>query len=420
MLGNVANQPLSQPIDRLVQEALEQELERQRNNIELIASENSVSPAILAALGHPMSNKTLEGYPGRRFHGGGQFVDTVETAAIERAKQLFDANYANVQPHSGAQANQAVFVAFLSPGDTVMSLDLAAGGHLSHGAKPNMSGRWFNIQHYGVDRDTGRIDYDALAVQARDVNPKLLIAGGSSYPREIDFKRMSEIAKEVGALFLVDMAHIAGLVAGKAHPSPIPYADIVTCTTTKTLRGPRGGLIMSASEHIGKKIQSGVFPGAQGSLHANVIAAKAICFEEALDPSFQVYAKAVVENAQTMAATLIERGIDIVTGGTDTHKVLVDFRSKGLIGQQVEDALAQVNITSNKNPIPFDNPRPADWQGLRLGTAAATTRGLNREAVITLSHVIADVIDAVASKDATAFERAKKVVGDLCSAHPFY
>ena len=405
--------------DAIVREALTNERVRQQNSIELIASENIVSPAVLAALGHQMVNKTLEGYPGKRFHGGGQFVDVVESAAIDRAKELFGAAYVNVQPHSGAQANQVVFFAFLKPGDRVMSLDLAAGGHLSHGAKPNMSGRWFDIHHYGVDRETGTIDYDALEKQALEVKPKLLIAGGSAYPREIDFARMAQIAKSVGALYLVDMAHIAGLVAAGVHSSPVPHADIVTCTTTKTLRGPRGGLILSARNDLDAKLQSGVFPGVQGSLHSNVLAAKAVCLGEALKPKFKDYGRQVVNNARALAGVLKGRGNKLVSGGTDTHMVLVDFTPKGLLGQDVEDALAQVGITSNKNPIPFDSAKPSEWAGLRLGTAAATTRGLGDTEMEALANTICDVIDAAASHNLEpVLDDAKNTVNQLCQAFP--
>ena len=380
--------------DPLIAEALANEKQRQQSQIELIASENIVSQAVREALGHEMTNKTLEGYPGNRFHGGGEFVDVVEQAAIDRAKELFGAAYCNVQPHSGVQANQAVFFALVKPGDRLLSLDLAAGGHLSHGAKPNYSGRWFEAHNYTVDRQTGLLDYDQIEKQADEVRPKLLIAGGSAYPREIDFTRMADIASKVGARFLVDMAHIAGLVAAGVHPSPVPHADIVTCTTTKTLRGPRGGLILSRSDEFAGKLQSAIFPGVQGSLHSNVLAAKAVCLGEALQPSFRTYAAQVKKNAQTLAATLASRGVSIVGGGTDTHMVLLDLSAKGIIGSDAEQALAAANITSNKNPVPFDNPRPADWVGLRLGTAAVTTRGFDENAMIKVANLIADLIDA--------------------------
>jgi glycine hydroxymethyltransferase len=368
-----------------------------------------------------MTNKTLEGYPGSRFHGGGQFVDVVEQAAIDRAKELFGAAYANVQPHSGTQANQAVFFTLVKPGDRILSLDLAAGGHLSHGARPNLSGRWFEAHHYTVDRASGLMDYSAIEAQAKEVRPQLLIAGGSAYPREIDFARMAAIAETVGARFLVDMAHVAGLVAAGVYPSPISHADIVTCTTTKTLRGPRGGLILSRSEDFAKKLQSAIFPGVQGSLHSNVLAAKAVCLGEALQPEFKAYCRQVVANARRLAATLQERGIEVVGGGTDSHMVLLDLASKGLKGQDAENALAAANITSNRNPIPFDAPRPSAWMGLRLGVAAATTRGLGEAEMTVLGACIADLIEAAAADrlDA-AVPGAAREVARLCERHPIY
>ncbi|NNE22399.1 MAG: serine hydroxymethyltransferase [Rhizobiales bacterium] len=383
--------------DPLIANALASEKQRQQDQIELIASENIVSPAVRAALGHEMSNKTLEGYPGKRFHGGGEFVDVIEQAAIDRAKELFGAAYCNVQPHSGAQANQAVFFSLVEPGDRILSLDLAAGGHLSHGARPNLSGRWFKAHHYSVGRETGTLDYDQIEAQARKVKPILLIAGGSAYPREIDFARMAAIAKAVDARFLVDMAHIAGLVAASVHPSPLPHADIVTCTTTKTLRGPRGGLILSRSNEHAAQLQSAVFPGVQGSLHSNVLAAKAVCLGEALEPSFKTYGRQVQANARALAEALIARGVNIVSGGTDTHMVLLDLSSAGINGTAAEQALAAANITSNKNPVPFDSPKPSEWVGLRLGTAAATTRGFDEAAMRQVGGLIADLIGAAAA-----------------------
>ncbi|CAH1653068.1 serine hydroxymethyltransferase [Chelatococcus asaccharovorans] len=407
--------------DPLIAKALDDERARQQNRIELIASENIVSRAVLDALGHEMTNKTLEGYPGNRFHGGGEFVDVVEQAAIDRAKELFTCGYANVQPHSGTQANLAVFFLLLTPGDKILSLDLAAGGHLSHGMKGNLSGRWFEAHNYNVDPNTEVIDYDEMERIAEEVRPKLLIAGGSAYPRELDFERMGRIAKKVGAWFMVDMAHIAGLVAGGVHPSPFPHADIVTCTTTKTLRGPRGGVILTNNEDWFRKLQTAVFPGVQGSLHSQVLAAKAICLGEALRDDFKVYAAQVKANARVLAATLAERGIRIVSGGTDTHIVLLDLSSKGLIGKQAEVVLAHANITSNKNPIPNDSPRPQEWAGMRLGVAAATTRGLKEEDFRTLGNVIADLIDAEGTgqvDDVIAQARAK--VAELTDAFPVY
>jgi len=412
--------PLSQA-DPLVAQALANEGTRQRDQIELIASENIVSRAVLDALGHEMTNKTLEGYPGNRFHGGGRFVDVVEQAAIDRAKELFGVDYVNVQPHSGSQANLAVFFLLLSPGDRVLSLDLAAGGHLSHGLKANLSGRWFEAHHYGVDPATEVIDYDALEAQAKALKPKLLIAGGSAYPRAIDFERMSRIAKDVGAWFHVDMAHIAGLVAGGVHASPFPHADIVTCTTTKTLRGPRGGLILTNNEDWFKRLQSAVFPGVQGSIHTQVIAAKAICLGEALLPSFRDYSRQVIANARCLADTLTARGVRIVSGGTDTHIVLLDLSTKGLTGKRAETVLERADITSNKNAIPNDSPRPPEWVGLRLGTGAATTRGMTEEAISTLGHLIADLLEAEAAGTTdSVVARSKAAVAQLCAAHPIY
>ena len=366
-----------------------------------------------------MTNKTLEGYPGNRFHGGGQFVDIVEQAAIDRAKQLFEAEYVNVQPHSGTQANQAVFFALVKPGDRILSLDLAAGGHLSHGAKPNLSGRWFESHHYVVDKESGRMDYGQIEAQALDVKPQLLIAGGSAYPHTIDFPRMAEIAKQSGALLLVDMAHFAGLVAAGVYPSPLPHADVVTGTTTKTLRGPRGGIILSRSDEYTKKFQSAIFPGVQGSLHSNVLAAKAVCLGEALQPEFKTYGQQVVNNARVLADVLQRRGIKIVGGGTDTHMVLLDLTDRGIIGKQAEEALAAADITSNKNPVPFDAPRPADWVGLRLGVAAATTRGLDASAMTQLADGIAELIVAAGSGrlDEVAPE-VKSMVAELCAKFP--
>ena len=407
-------------VDPLVSEALDAELQRQQNHVELIASENIVSRAVLDALGHAMTNKTLEGYPGHRFHGGGEFVDVVEQATIDRARELFDCDYVNAQPHSGTQANQAVFFACLQPGARILSMNLAAGGHLSHGARPNQSGRWFDAQHYGVTRDSGLIDYDQVESMARKIEPALLIAGGSAYPRVIDFPRMASIANSVGALLLVDMAHFAGLVAGGAHPSPLPHADIVTCTTTKTLRGPRGGLILARDGDWRERLQSAIFPGVQGSLHSQIIAAKAVCLGEALRPEFHDYAQQVVTNARRLAAILTERGIGLVSGGTDTHMVLLDLAPRGLLGQQVQDALAAVNITSNKNPIPFDSPRPAEWCGLRLGLAAATTRGFGEAEIEVLGDVIAGVIESIDDADSRRVEDWRKRVLTLCEEFPIY
>ena len=407
--------------DCLIADALAQEKTRQQDQIELIASENIVSRAVLDALGHEMTNKTLEGYPGKRFHGGGKFVDIVEQAAIDRAKALFGCSYANVQPHSGSQANLAVFFLLLKPGDRVLSLDLAAGGHLSHGLKANLSGRWFESHHYGVNANSEVIDYDALEARAEEVKPKLLIAGGSAYPRQIDFARMAQIAKNVKAWLHVDMAHIAGLVAGGVHPSPIPHADIVTCTTTKTLRGPRGGLILTNNEDWFKKLESAVFPGVQGSIHTQVLAAKAICLGEALTEDFKTYTKQVIANARTLCTTLQDRGIRLVSGGTDSHLALLDLSSKGMTGKRAEVVLECANITANKNAIPNDSPRPPEWVGLRLGTGAATTRGLREEEFISLANTIADLIEAEAAGDTdTAVKDAITTVSKLCKQFPVY
>ena len=406
--------------DPLVADALAAELQRQRTQIELIASENIVSRAVLDALGHPITNKTLEGYPGHRFHGGGEFVDVVEQAAIDRARELFDCEYVNAQPHSGTQANQAVFFATVKPGDTIVSLDLAAGGHLSHGAAPNLSGRWFDAHHYGVDPDSGLIDYAAAERLAHEVEPGLLIAGGSAYPRHIDFERLGQIARDVGALFLVDMAHFAGLVAAGAHPSPVAHADIVTCTTTKTMRGPRGGLILSRNGDWASKLQSAIFPGVQGSLHSQIIAAKAVCLGEALTDEFRQYGHRVVANARRLAQVLQDNGIELVSGGTDTHMVLLDFSEMELNGQQVQDRLARANITSNKNPIPFDSVKPSQWKGLRLGVAAATTRGLGEAEFETLGAIIAGLIRAGENLDTELIESSRDRVLELCERFPVY
>ena len=408
-------------VDPIVDRALNGERMRQQDQIELIASENIVSRAVLDALGHAMTNKTLEGYPGNRFHGGGQFVDIVEQLAIDRAKKLFGCGYANVQPHSGSQANLAVFFLLLQPGDSVLSLDLAAGGHLSHGLTANLSGRWFTPHHYSVDPNSEVIDYNAVEAKALKVKPKILIAGGSAYPRKLDFERLGEIAKKVGAWLHVDMAHIAGLVAGGTHPSPFPHADIVTCTTTKTLRGPRGGLILTNNEDWFRRLQSAVFPGVQGSIHTQVIAAKAICLGEALQPTFANYAAQIVANARSLASTLQNRNIRIVSGGTDTHLVLLDLSNNGLTGKRAEIALDKVNITSNKNAVPNDSPRPQDWVGLRLGVGAATTRGLVETDFAELGNIIADVIEAEAIGDLdNVIVDAQKRVARMCINYPIY
>lgn len=406
--------------DPLVFNALEGEKRRQQGQIELIASENTMSRAALEALGSVITNKTVEGYPGNRFHGGAEFADVVEQAAIDRAKELFGTSYANVQPHSGTQANQAVFFALLDPGDTVMSLDLAAGGHLSHGARPNQSGRWFHVVSYGVHRESGRIDYDRAARLAREHRPKLLITGGSAYPREIDFAFMRRVADEAGATFLVDMAHFAGLVAGRVHPSPVPHADIVTCTTTKTLRGPRGGVILTNREDLTRKLQAAVFPGVQGSAHLATIASKAVCLGEALSDEFRGYASRVRDNARALAQVLAERGVGIVSGGTDTHVVLMDVSTKGLTGQEAQDLLLEAQITSNKNPIPFDSVRPSEWKGVRLGSSAGTTRGFGTAEFRSIGTMIADMFDAPAGERAGVTGRIREDVAALCARFPIY
>jgi glycine hydroxymethyltransferase len=420
-IGEHFGAPMAQT-DPVIHQALEDERARQSGQIELIASENSVSRACLEALGSEITNKTVEGYPGNRFHGGADFADVVESAAIERAKELFGCAYANVQPHSGTQANQAVFFALLKPGDKVLSLDLAAGGHLSHGARPSQSGRWFDIENYTVDRNSGRIDYDVVAEQAERFKPQLLIAGGSAYPRAIDFARMRQIADSVGARFLVDMAHFAGLVAGGAHPSPLPHADLVTATTTKTLRGARGGIILSNDRELGAKMQSAVFPGVQGSVHLQVVAAKAVCLGEALKPQFRAYATQVVANARALAQALQERGVNVVSGGTDTHVVLLDLRASGLNGQAAQDALMACGMTSNKNPIPFDSPKPSEWVGLRLGSSAGTARGFSEADFAAIGFAIADVLSAAGKSEgnSVALSRVGEFVRDLCATHPLY
>ena len=368
------------------------ELDRQRDQIELIASENIVSRAVLEAQGSVLTNKYAEGYPGRRYYGGCEWVDRAERLAIERAKRLFGAAYVNVQPHSGAQANQAAFMALCKPGDTVLGMSLAAGGHLTHGAAPNLSGKWFDAVQYGVRRQDSRIDYDEVARLADERRPQLIIAGGSAYPREIDFRLFREIADSCGAKFMVDMAHFAGLVAAGVHPSPLPWADIVTTTTHKTLRGPRGGMILSNDDSLGRRIDSAVFPGLQGGPLMHAIAAKAVAFGEALKPEFRDYAEAVVANARALAETLQEGGLEIVSGGTDTHLLLVDLRPLGLTGNVAEKALERALITCNKNGIPFDPEKPTVTSGLRLGSPAATTRGFDEEAFCEVGRLIVEVL----------------------------
>ncbi|HSM19631.1 MAG TPA: serine hydroxymethyltransferase [Hyphomicrobiales bacterium] len=377
-------------------DAISSELGRQQHEIELIASENIVSRAVLEAQGSVLTNKYAEGYPGRRYYGGCQFVDIAETLAIDRAKQLFSCGYANVQPHSGAQANQAVFFALLQPGDTFLGLDLAAGGHLTHGSPVNQSGKWFNVVPYGVRRDDHRIDYDELERLAQEHRPRLIVAGGSGYPRIIDFARFRAIADSVGAFLMVDMAHFAGLVAGGAHPNPLDHAHVVTTTTHKTLRGPRGGLILTNDADIAKKVNSAVFPGLQGGPLMHVIAAKAVALGEALRPEFKAYARAVVDNAQVLARTLAEGGLDLVSGGTDTHLMLVDLRPKKLTGRAAETALGRAAITCNKNGIPFDPEKPMVTSGIRLGTPACTTRGFGQPQFREVGRLIIEVLDGLA------------------------
>lgn len=403
--------------------SIKDELHRQQNQIELIASENIVSRAVMQASGSVMTNKYAEGYPGRRYYGGCEYVDVAETLAIERAKKLFDCKFVNVQPHSGAQANGAVMMALVKPGDTIMGLSLAAGGHLTHGAPPAQSGKWFHAVQYGVRKDTAQIDYDEVERLAKECKPKMIITGGSAYPRILDFARFRKIADSVGALFMVDMAHFAGLVAAGIHPSPLPHADIVTTTTHKTLRGPRGGMILSNNEDIGKKINSAVFPGLQGGPLMHIIAAKAVAFGEALTPEFKVYSQAVADNAKTLAATLVEGGLDIVSGGTDTHLMLVDLRPKGLTGNISEQSMERAAITCNKNGVPFDPEKPMVTSGVRLGTPAATTRGFGAAEFRQVGEMIVEVLDGLAAnrEDNSAVEAAVRArVEELCGKFPIY
>ena len=404
--------------DEKIASALEAELSRQRHKLELIASENIVSRAVMEAQGSVLTNKYAEGYPGKRYYGGCECVDVVETLAIERAKELFGAGYVNVQPHSGAQANMAVFFSLLSPGDTYMGMNLTDGGHLTHGSAVNMSGKYFHVIPYGVDKETECIDYDALERQAKEVKPKLIVAGASAYARIIDFERLSAIAKAVGAYLMVDMAHIAGLVAGGMHPSPLPWADVVTTTTHKTLRGPRGGMILTKDAEFGAQFNKAIFPGIQGGPLMHVIAAKAVALEEALQPAFKEYAAQVVKNAKTLAAALQEKGFRIVSGGTDNHLMLVDLRSKGVTGKEAQNLLDGVGITANRNTIPFEPLSPFVTSGIRLGSPALTTRGFKEADMEEVAAIIALVLDHV--KDAAAQEEAKKRVDALCEKYPLY
>ena len=403
-------------VDPQIADAIVQEQERQNSHIELIASENWVSKAVMAAMGSPLTNKYAEGYPGKRYYGGCDCVDVVENLAIERAKELFGCDYANVQPHSGAQANMAVQFAVLQPGDTIMGMNLDHGGHLTHGSPVNMSGKYFNVVPYGVD-DNGFLDYDKMRALALECKPKMIIAGASAYARTIDFKKFREICDEVGAYLMVDMAHIAGLVAGGQHPSPIPYADVTTTTTHKTLRGPRGGMILSSAENAEKfKFNKAVFPGIQGGPLMHVIAGKAVCLKEALQPDFKVYAKNIVDNAQALCKGLMNRGFDIVSGGTDNHLMLVNLISKGVTGKEVEKLLDAANITCNKNTIPNDPASPFVTSGIRLGTAAVTTRGFNTADMDVVAEAIALLVDDVDANKAKAVELVK----GLTDKYPLY
>ena len=396
--------------------AMDRELGRQRQNIELIASENIVSPAVMAAMGSVLTNKYAEGYPGHRYYGGCQFVDEGEQIAIDRACKLFGAKYANVQPHSGAQANLAVYFALLNVGDTVMGMDLSQGGHLTHGSPVNMSGKNYNFVSYGVSAEDGRIDYAALAKQVAKVRPKLIVAGASAYPRAIDFEKLAEIAHGYGAMLMVDMAHIAGLVAGGQHQSPVPYADVVTTTTHKTLRGPRGGLILTNNEYLIKRINSAIFPGTQGGPLEHVIAAKAVCFGEALKPEFKEYARKIVENAKALEAELTARGVKLVSGGTDNHLLLIDLTDEDCTGKELEHNLDEVHITANKNTVPGEKRSPFVTSGVRIGTPAVTTRGMGVEEMKIIADCIADCIfDFAAKKDDIA-----KRVADLTAKFPLY
>ena len=402
--------------DPVVAAAIDAELARERDGLELIASENVVSEAVMMAVGSVLTNKYAEGYPAKRYYGGCQCVDVVENIAIERACELFGAKYANVQPHSGSQANTAVYIALLQAGDTVMGMSLAHGGHLTHGSPVNLSGLYYNFVSYGVEDDTHVIDYDKLEAQAKEVKPKLIVAGASAYPRIIDFKRLSEIAHSVGAYLMVDMAHIAGLVAAGEHPSPVPFADVVTTTTHKTLRGPRGGLILCNDEEIAKKINKAIFPGIQGGPLEHVIAGKAVCFGEALKPEFKAYQHQVILNCKALADALVAEGFDLVSGGTDNHLILVDLRPMGITGKEMEKRLDEVHITVNKNAIPNDPEKPFVTSGVRVGTAAVTTRGLNEEDM----KVIARLFKLVATDFEGTADECRAIVKELCEKYPLY
>ena len=402
--------------DEAVFGAMERELNRQRQNLELIASENIVTPAVMAAMGSHLTNKYAEGYPGKRYYGGCQFVDEVETLAIERVKKIFGASFANVQPHSGANANLAVYFALLNVGDTILGMNLAHGGHLTHGSPVNMSGKNYNIVPYGVKKETGRIDYEELRRIANECKPKLIVAGASAYPRAIDFKAFREIADEVGAYLMVDMAHIAGLVAAGEHENPVKYADVITTTTHKTLRGPRGGVIMTNNEEIAKKIDKAIFPGTQGGPLMHVIAAKAVAFGEALTPEFKAYQHQIILNAKAMSERFIENGVDLVSGGTDNHLMLLDLTSKNMTGKELETLLDEAHVTVNKNAIPFDTQKPFVTSGVRIGTPAITARGMKEKEAVYIADLITDII----LNRAEAVERVKKAVIELCEKFPLY
>lgn len=405
-------------VDPEIQKAIDQELSRQREKLEMIASENIVSTAVMQAQGSILTNKYAEGYPGKRYYGGCEYVDIVEQLAIDRAKKLFGAEYANVQPHSGAQANTAVYFALLEPGDTILGMNLTDGGHLTHGSPVNISGKYFKIIPYGVDKETERIDYDELERLAKEHQPKLIVGGASAYSRVIDFERMAQIAKSVGAYFMVDMAHIAGLVAAGLHPSPVPYADVVTTTTHKTLRGPRGGLILCRDAEFGKQFNKAIFPGIQGGPLMHVIAAKAVAFKEALSDEFKVYQQQVLDNAKALADELVKKGFRIVSGGTDNHLILVDLRSKNITGKEAQFLLDEIGITANRNTIPFEPLSPFVTSGIRLGTPALTTRGLKEEDIREVADIIADVIEN--REDSAVIETAKAKVQAICKKFPLY
>ena len=405
-------------VDPEIQKAIDQELSRQREKLEMIASENIVSTAVMQAQGSILTNKYAEGYPGKRYYGGCEYVDIVEQLAIDRAKKLFGAEYANVQPHSGAQANTAVYFALLEPGDTILGMNLTDGGHLTHGSPVNISGKYFKIIPYGVDKETERIDYDELERLAKEHQPKLIVGGASAYSRIIDFERMAQIAKSVGAYLMIDMAHIAGLVAAGLHPSPVPYADVVTTTTHKTLRGPRGGLILCRDAEFGKQFNKAIFPGIQGGPLMHVVAAKAVAFKEALSDEFKVYQQQVLDNAKALSDELVKKGFRIVSGGTDNHLMLVDLRSKNITGKEAQFLLDEIGITANRNTIPFEPLSPFVTSGIRLGTPALTTRGLKEEDIREVADIIADVIEN--REDSAVIEAAKAKVQAICKKFPLY